>query len=278
MTFGKRYSLAEAAAKEFDVDINISYPKNENDIDRQIELVNDAIKRKVDAIVLAACDYNRLVPAAEAAVDAGIPVIIIDSALNSSKISCFIATDNREAGRLLGQKLVELIGPKCNVVMISFVKGSATADQREEGFLSVMKEHPDVNVLTKYYCFSDPILSKELTKRAIEQYSKIDAVVALNAPSTVGAANEVNEMNLGGKIKVLGIDSTPEEIDYMENGIIQSTIVQNPYSMGYLGIKFALDVINNKKVPEFINTGLKEIDKGNIYTPENQKILFPFVN
>ncbi|MBU3114840.1 substrate-binding domain-containing protein [Clostridium lacusfryxellense] len=109
---------AEAAGKEFGVNIEFSCPPDEKDSDAQIKEVNSSINKKVDAIVLAACDYEKLVKVSETAIEVGIPVVIIDSAINSSRISSFIATDNKEAGKLAGKKLVELAGKQCNVLNV----------------------------------------------------------------------------------------------------------------------------------------------------------------
>lgn len=269
---------AEAAASEFNINVNFAAPSNEKEIDVQIGMVKDAINRKVDAIVLAACDYKQLVEAAEKAIDSGIPVIIIDSALDSNKVASFIATDNVAAGRNVGAKLVELIGRKGNIGVISFVKGSATADQRERGFLEAIDNYPEIKVLETEYCASDTELAEKLTLEMLNKHSNLDAVVALNGPSVVGAANAIHKLNLGGKVKIVGVDCYPEAINFIEEGVIQATIVQNPYSMGYLGVKHALEVIDKKSVPKYVDTGSKVIDKRNMYLPENQKLLFPFVN
>jgi len=269
---------AEAAGKEFDVNVEFSCPPDEKDAEAQIEEVNRSINKKVDAIVLAACDYEKLVKVSEMAIDDGIPVVIIDSAINSSKISSFIATDNKEAGRLAGKKLIEVAGKQCNIVVINFVKGTATADQREEGLLEVINSYPGIKVLDKEYCYANEEIARAQTNMVIKKYDKIDVIIALNAPATIGVANAIQKMNLQDKIKVIGFDGTHEEIDFMEADVIQATILQNPYSMGYLGVKYAIEDSNKNKIPKNVNTGSKVIDKSNMYTPENQKLLFPFVN
>lgn len=269
---------AEAAGKEFGIDVTFDAPDNEGDIDTQIQMINDAISRKVNAIVLAACDYEKLVNVTEKAINAGIPVVIIDSALDSSKVSSFIATDNVEAGKMLGNQLLKIVGSKCNVAIMNFVKGSAPADQREAGFLQVIKNYPDINIVDKEYCSSDSKLAEELTKKILARHADINAIVAFNAPSAIGVGNTIEKLNLQNKIKIIGFDSFPEEVGMMEDNVIQATVVQNPYAMGYLGVKYALDVLNKKSVPKYVDTHSIEIDKNNMYTPENEKLIFPFVN
>lgn len=268
---------AEAAGKEFDVNVKFSAPLNEDDINEQVDIMNKAIEDKVDGIVLAASDYKKLVPVTERAIEAGIPVVIVDSELNSSKVSSFIATDNKEAGELAGERLAELTKGKADVAIVSFVKGTAPAMQREQGFLEAIEKYPDIKVVTTEYSLSDEKRANEVTKEIIKKYGKIDAIAALNGYSAIGVARAIEELGLSGKVKVVAFDNFTEEIDYLEEGVIQATVVQNPYSMGYLGIKNVLDVLNKKDVSKHINTDSKVIDKGNMYTRENQKLLFPFV-
>jgi ribose transport system substrate-binding protein len=268
---------AGGAGKELGVNINFNAPDNEEDIESQIKLVSDAIDRKVDGIVLAACDYKKLVSISEKAIDQGIPVVIIDSALDSARVSSFIATDNIQAGKKVGKKLVELAGEKANAAIISFVEGTVPANEREEGVMQIIGQYPEIKLLAKEYCHSDIKLASELTRRIISKYEKVDVMIGLNAPATIGIANALKDMHLENAIKVIGFDSTPEEVDYIEDGIIQAAVVQNPYNMGYLGVKHLFEAVNNKSVPKYVDTGSKVIDKSNIYTPENQKLLFPFV-
>jgi ribose transport system substrate-binding protein len=268
---------AEAAEKEFGVKINFNAPEDERDIDGQIALVNQAIERKAGAIVLAASDYKRLVPVAEKAIRSKIPVIVIDSALDSDKVTSFIATDNRAAGKMVAQKLLDVSGEEGNIAIMSFVKGSASADQREEGFLELIRQYPKIKVIVKEYCFSDTKLSSELTRRIIAEHPEVNTIVGLNAMSTEGVAQMVQYLGLNSKVKIIGFDSTLEEIDFMEDDVIQATVVQKPFNMGYLGVKYAVRAMEGKPVPKMIDTGSTAIDMTNLYTPENQKLLFPFV-
>ncbi|MGE5614583.1 MAG: substrate-binding domain-containing protein [Bacillota bacterium] len=268
----------EAAGTEFGVDVDFDGPTDEGDIEAQISIIERTVIEKYDALVLAACDYNEIVPAAEKAIDAGIPVVVIDSALNSKKIKCFIGTDNVDAGRKAGEKLIEILGNKCKIAIMSFVKGTGSSVSREEGLYSVLKENPGIEVISKEYCMSDEALAESLAMKILEENGSIDAFVCLNAQGTIGVARAIKSMDLGGKVKIIGFDSTPEEISFIEKGIIQATVVQNPFGMGYLGIKIAVGVLNGKEVEEYVNTGSTVIDKDNMFLPENQKLVFPFTN
>lgn len=267
-----------AAGKEFGVNIDYIGPASEEDIDGQIRMVEAAISDKVDAIVLAAIDYERLVPAAEKAIAAGIPVVIIDSNINSDKMNGFVGTDNVEAGRVLGESMIDVLGTDINVVIVSFVKGAASSNERETGVLEAISKYTEVNVLDVLYCNSDESIARQLTIDAVNKYNRIDAFVCLNAYATVGTARGIIELNKSNEIKIIGFDSTPEEIEYLEKGYIELLVVQNPFSMGYLGVKYAIDAVNGINMPEKVSTGTVVINKENMYLPENQKLVFPFID
>lgn len=269
---------AEAAGKEFGVNVDFDGPTDEKEIDEQIRMVDAAINQKVDALVLAASDYTRLVDVAEKAVTEKIPVIIIDSDIQSDKTNSFIGTDNVDAGRILGVSLIDKLGESCNVAVMSFIKGAASSDQREEGLFKEIAKHPSIKVVSTEYCNSDENMAEQITRKLVKDFPKLDAVICTNAYGTAGTGRAIQKFGLSGKVKVIGFDSTPEEISFMENDVIQSLVVQNPFSMGYLGVKYALDALKGKAMPRRINTESKVIDKSNMYQPENQKLLFPFTN
>jgi ribose transport system substrate-binding protein len=269
---------AVAAGKEFGVDVHFDGPTDEKDIDGQINMVRKAIESETDALVLAACDYERLVDIAHVAVSEKIPVITIDSGLNSQKVKSFIGTDNVDAGKKLGQALVDKVGDKCKIAVMSFVKGAASCDQREEGLFETLSMYKEIQVLETMYCNSDEDTAEKLTMEIIEKYPDIEAIVGLNANGTTGAARAIIKLKKANIIKIIGFDSTPEEIRYVEKDIIQSLVVQNPFSMGYLGVKYAYDAINNEKVPKIVDTGSTVIDKENMHYTENQKLVFPFTD
>ena len=272
---------ADTAAQEFNVDIDYNGPNDEEDIEGQIELVNKSIKDiadgKIHALILAASDFKALSAVTEKAYSYKVPVIIIDSEVDTDKIHCFIGTDNFDAGRKAGEKLVEVAGKKCKIAIMSFVKGTRNAEKREEGLLSIISRYPDIKVVAKEYCLSDTRLAFNLAKKILSQHPDLDAFVTLNSISSEGVAEAVDQLDLEGKVKIISFDNTPKEIDYLERGIIQATVTQDPFSMGYLGVKYAVDKMNGKDIPPFFYTKSTVIDINNMYLPENQKLLFPLV-
>lgn len=271
---------ADAAAREFNVDVDYAAPDSEEDIDEQINLVNQKLddpNKKPDALILAASDFEALAGVTQKAYNMQIPVIIVDSNVDTDKISSYIATDNVEAGKRAGNMLINIAGDKCNIAIMSFVKGSKNAKEREAGLKDTISKYPDIKIMDTEYCLSDDRLANALTRKIISKYPETDAIVALNETSAEGVADAIDEMGLKGRIKIIAFDNNQQEIDYLEEGVIQAIIAQNPFSIGYLAVKTAVDAMDGKKVEKRIYTDSKVITQDNMYLPENQKLLFPFI-
>jgi ribose transport system substrate-binding protein len=265
------------AAKEFGEEVQTVGAIAESDIEGQIALLEKAIADRPKAIVLAASDYNLTVPIATKIRDAGIPLITVDSGLNGGISRSFIATDNYKAGRQAGEAMANLATRDEPIAVVSFMKGSKTAMERESGVRDRMKEAAMSAVdETTYYSESSVEKAYEIVKQLLLDKPDLRGLVCLNEMTTVGAARAVKELGFDGRLKMVGFDSSTEEIAYLEEGVIQAIVVQKPFNMGYLAIRAAVDVTRGRKVEPLIDTGSELITKENMYTKENQKLLFPF--
>lgn len=178
---------------------------------------------------------------------------------------------------MAGGVLIDIVGKNANIAIMNSIKGSRNAEQREEGLEKVISKYPGINVVSKAYCMSEAKRAYSLTKEILEGNKNINAIVALNEIASEGVAQAVEEMKLAGKVKIIAFESTLQEIDFIDKGVIQSTIIQNPFSMGYLGVKSAVDVMDGKPVEKVRYLESKVINKDNMYLPENQKLLFPLI-
>ncbi|MBI6871401.1 substrate-binding domain-containing protein [Clostridium aciditolerans] len=283
---------AEAAAEECNVAFNYLAPKDESDIQGQINLIENALNKGISALVVAPNDYEKLSKVIEKAYSKRIPVIVMNSRVNTNKFDYYISADNIDGGRKAGDMLVSILGTKFKVGIMSSIEGADSLMEREKGLLDLFSQYKGVEVVAKGYCLSDPAATKELTKKMLSEHRNLDAIVALNSNAAEGVAETLNEMNLEGSIKVIAFDSTLREIDYLEKGIISATIIHDPFTMGYLSVKYAvnalnknnlsnvkyaMDIFNKKDIPNEIKIKSKIIDGTNMYFQENEKFLFPIV-
>jgi len=267
----------QAAATEYDLQPIIVGPREETDIDGQIEILAGVIDVGPDAVLLAASDYNRLVPLAELAVERGITIVTLDSALNSDVPVSFVATDNVAAGIKAGEEIDRLVPLDRKIAIISHVPGVATAIDRERGVRLALRRRDPSTVLGTLFAETDPDQAYRLAERLVRDHEDLGGIVTLNESSTIGAARAVQDLGVADTIRIVGFDNSIEEIEYLEQGIIKALLVQRPFNMGYLGIRTVATVIRGEPVPPVLNTDSVLVRREDMYSEENQKLLFPIV-
>jgi ribose transport system substrate-binding protein len=268
---------ADAAAAEEKIDINWVGPQKENDITDQQEVIRNQVAAGVNALVVAATDSAALVQPLKDAMEKGIPVITIDSGVNDPNASlCYIATDNVEGGRQAAEALAKLIGGKGPVGLLPFKAGSASSDEREKGFLEGIKKYPGIKVVKTLYTESDVTKAVEQTTAMLTANPEIVGIFAANEPNGVGAAQVLKQRGLKGKVKLVAYDSSKEELEALTAGIIQATVVQDPFQMGYKGVKYALKAIRKEPIEtKFVDSGMTVVTNENLNTPKVQELINP---
>lgn len=271
---------AEIAAKEFGVEIDYFAPDEESDYKGQSEMIRNAVDRGYDAIVLAPSDLFLLEPALDYAYEQKVPVVLIDSMVDTWKYYKSFTTNNYQAGERLGQIAVDLAGTDIKVGIISFVSGSENAIEREKGLREYLSKYENVVIRDTMYSMSDVELASQITDFMLNELRPPDVLIGLNAISTLGIAKEVAKYHEWEQIPVIGFDSTPQEIEYLESGVIDNAIVQNPFNMGYLGVAEAKNAIENQRLVAVEDKDTQvdtvTINADNLYDPENEKLIFPF--
>jgi ribose transport system substrate-binding protein len=269
---------ADSAGSELGVDIIWKGPAMETDIPGQISILEDYINKRVDAIVIAATDSRALIPTLEEASRRGIKVITIDSGVESDIPLSFVASDNIKAANIAADVLVDLIGGSGQVACIPFIPGAETSIWRETGFKQGLEKYPDVDLVAVQYSQADVATAMAVTENILTAWPELDGIFAANESGAIGAAQALIARNMQGKVKLVVFDAAPNEIEALKSGVIQALIVQQPFEMGYLGVKTAVDAINGKPVEKRIDTGIKVVTMDNIDEPEIRKTLNPTGN
>ncbi len=267
---------ADAAGAEEKVEIIWQGPDKEGDITQQINLVQTQVTNKISGLVLAATDSNSLVRPLKDAQAKGVPVVTIDSGVNDPNASlCYIATDNVEGGRRAADALAKELGEKGKVGVLLFQKGSASNDEREKGFLENIKKYPNIKIVSSLEG-SDAQKANDNTTNMITSNPDLNGIFAANEPNGVGAAAVLKQKGLAGKVKLVAYDSSPEELKALEEGSIQALVVQDPFQMGYLGVKTVLKAIRKQQIDKkTIDSGMTVVTKANLSDPKVQKLVNP---
>jgi len=172
---------AQAAAKQFGVELLFVGPSAETEVDKQIDIVENLLTRGVDAIGISPCDGKALVPTIDRAIEKGVPVITVDSDAPKSKRLSYIGTDNEKAGELAGQQLAKLMGGKGKVLIINGVPGAENLMQRIKGFKRAIAKFPQIRIVSEQACQSDQTLALNIAENALTAHPDLGGIFGVNA-------------------------------------------------------------------------------------------------
>jgi ribose transport system substrate-binding protein len=265
---------AEKAGEELGYEILYVGVQEQTNIAGQVNLVNDMVVRKVDGILIAATDAKALAPAVEKAIDSGVPVITLDSGVDSDAPYAYIATDNIGAAKMAAETLAKLIDGKGKVGDIGITAGSQTGREREDGLLEGMKAYPDIEVLPVQYCGCDPAKALNIATDMYTGNQDIAGYFGACDGGGTGAGQLVKQKGLKGKVHVVSFDTSPEELQLFKDGYIDALIVQDPFQMGYRGV-YAMDkVLKGEKVePRVVEIPAQVVTMENFNDPAIQELL-----
>jgi len=251
-------------------------PAREDDRDAQIKVVEDFVTRRFAALVLAPLDDRALVGPCIDAKEIGIPVVIIDSGLKWDGSTSFVATDNRRGGSLGAERLGAVLGGKGKVLLLRYQEGSASTSEREAGFLETMKTLPGIELVSAdQYGGATAETALQAMENLLGRFPQLDGIFAPNESTTFGTLRALEGAGRVASTKLVGFDASAPLVDALKAGKIQGLVVQNPFRMGELGVKAAIDAIDHKPVEKRIDTGCVVATPENLATPEIDAALHP---
>jgi ribose transport system substrate-binding protein len=272
-------AAGELRAEGVTVNVIWKGPLREDDREQQVQVVENFTGRRVSGLVLAPLDARALVAPTEEAVRAGIPVVIIDSALNSSAPVSTVSTDNYKGGVLGGRRLGALLGGKGKVILVRVLAGSASTEQREAGFLDTMaKEFPGIQVISSdQHAGPTRDTAYRTAQNLLNRFGRdVTGIFAPNESSATGMLLALKDAGLAaGKIKFVGFDSGAQINPGLRDGDLQGIVVQSPFRMGYLGVKTLVASLRGQPVERVIDTGCVLVTRENMDEPAMADLLHP---
>jgi ribose transport system substrate-binding protein len=270
---------AVRGGKAAGVDIVWKGPIAESMREDQINVVQNFIAQQVDGICLAPLDSQALVGVVREATSAGIPVLIFDSGLDDeANIVSFVATDNYHCGQLAARHLGKLLGGRGRVIILRQAVGSLSCEQREQGCLDTLaKEFPEVEVISSNEYAGDTA-DKALVKAQqllLTFGDKVDGVFCASQHVATGMLRALDEQNLAGKVKFIGVDAGPELVAALRAGKMHGIVLQDPVRMAELSVTSLVDHIRGKQIPKRIATGETLATPDNMDEPAVKKLLEP---
>jgi len=268
----------ELSTNGAEVEIIWKGPLREDDREQQIQVVEGFTSQGVNGIVLAPLDNHALARPVEEAKSAGVPTVIIDSALESQSIVSFVATDNRKGGMLGADRLGERLGGKGKVILLRYAEGSASTEEREAGFLQEMKQKfPNIQLIsTDQYAGATRDTAKRASENLLNRFGDdVQGIFCPNESTTAGMLSALQDAGKAGKVMFVGFDTSQSFIDAMRARQLHGIVVQNPFNMGYLGVRTMLESLQGKPVEKKIDTGVTMITLDNLDGAETQTLLHP---
>jgi ribose transport system substrate-binding protein len=278
------WQVVFAGARKAAADLHVKVPElgaqAESDITGEIGILENAVSGHPAAIVIAPTQFTALgKPITEAA--KSVKIIGIDSAADTKAWTSFLTTDNVQGGREAADALAAAITAKYgkaegDVAIITSLPGVGSLDQRHQGFFEEIKaKYPGLKIVADRIADGQANTALNITTDLITANPNLRGIFASNLIMAQGAGQAVAENKAQDKIKLVGFDSDEKLVKLLTDKVFAALILQDPYRMGYDGIKTALAASKGEKVPEFIDTGVNAITPENMNTPRSQALLNP---
>ncbi|UDL93158.1 ABC transporter substrate-binding protein [Lichenihabitans sp. PAMC28606] len=286
-TTSNYWQIVLAGARKAGKDLGVKVPElgaqSEADIDGQISILENAVSGKPAAIVISPTQFAALgKPIDEAA--KSVKIIGIDSAADSKSFSSFLTTDNTQGGRVAADAMAEGIKAKTgkaegDVALITSLPGVGSLDQRAAGFKEELAaKYPGLKLVADKVADGQATTGLNIMTDLITASPNLKGVFASNLIMGQGAGQAIAENKLGDKMTLVAFDSDDKLVKLLTDGSIYALIVQDPYRMGYDGVKTALAVSKGEKVSVTVDTGVNAITKAGMTSPRSQELLNPKLN
>jgi ribose transport system substrate-binding protein len=235
----------------------------------QIPVLNSVIASKPDAILIAPNDVTALEAPINAAVDAGIKVVLVDTTISDpSKTVAQIASDNLGGGAAAFEALGQLRPKGGKVLVVSTDPGVSSVDARVEGFSKAVNASKKFNYIGVQYSHNDPATAQAITVAALAKNKDIVGIFATNLFSAEGVAAGIKQAGLSGKVSIVGFDAGGDQVKALKAGVVQALVAQQPATIGSKGVDAAVAALKGSPLsPSSVKTGFTILTAKNINSP-----------
>ena len=266
---------AKAKAAELGVTVDTQGP-DKFDATLQTPILNAVVQSRPDAIMMAPNDRQAMIAPIQAAIDAGIPVLCVDTTIDSDIQLADVATDNVEGGRLAARGLAEAIGNKGKVFVVNVQPGVSTTDMREQGFAEELGNYPDMEYLGQEYCNNDANVAAQITAARLQSDPDLAGIFGTNLFAAQGAAAAVREQGKQGQVKMVGFDAGPTQVQDLRSETVDILIAQHPGDIGEIAVQLLFDYLESGQPPspKELVTGATIVTRDNIEDPNVARYLY----
>jgi ribose transport system substrate-binding protein len=259
---------AEAAAKKSGVNLLVQAAEREVDVEKQMQIIENLIQRKVEVICVTPSGSKEIVPAIVKANQANIPVIAVDTRVDGrtleeagGHVAAFIGSDNFEGGRIAGEYLVEKLGGAGNVAILEGIPGHETGDARLKGFHQAVDKEPGIKIVASQTANWERDQGFNVFQNVLQSNPGVQALFACNDMMALGAIEAIAAAGKTGEITVVGFDAVEDARDAIRQETMAGSVAQYPSEMGRLAVENAVRLINRESIPEYIPVRIELITK-----------------
>jgi ribose transport system substrate-binding protein len=259
---------AEEAAKRLGIRLVVQGAEREVDVEKQMQIVENLIQNRVDALCLAPSGSRELVPAVVKANRAGIPVIVIDTRIDAAalrdaggKALTFIGSDNFEGGKVAGSYILERLNGRGNVAILEGIPGHETGDARRKGFHEVLDQAPGIKIVASQTANWERDQGFNVFQNILQSHPDVQALFACSDLMALGAVEAIAAAGKTGQIIVVGFDAVKDARDAIRQGTMAASVAQHPDEMGRLAIENAYRVLKGEAVQESIPVKIELITR-----------------
>lgn len=258
-------------AEEQGVNVNV-LGDTKVDVDVMVKYIDTAIASKVDGIITMALSPAAIGPAIDRAVEAGIPVVLVDTDAPDSKRAAYVGTSNYDAGFEAGTAMIEATGGNAKIGIIRGTVGQETDNDRIRGFEDAIASEAGMEILTVEACNSDMLTGTQKAQDMLKAYPDMTAIFGSEGTGAVAAGKVLEEQGLSGSVTVIGFDDTAECLDYIRQGVVWGTIVQKPDFMGRKAVELLTRINNGEAIEEtIIDSGVTLVTSKNVETYKTEE-------
>jgi len=259
---------AQLAARSLGVELVVQAAEREVDVEKQMQIIENLIQRKVSAICIAPSGSKEIVPAILKANQANIPVLVIDTRVDQKALAeagattmAFIGSDNKDGGRIAGEFIAARLAGRGNVAILEGIPGHETGDARLAGFREAIQKHKGITIVASQTANWERDQGYNVFQNILQAHPDIQAVFACNDMMALGAVEAISSAQKRGKIIVVGFDAIKDSRAAMLNGEMHASIAQHPEEMGRLAVEYAYKAIRGESIPAEIPVKIELINR-----------------
>lgn len=257
---------------EDQITVSFDGPTDDSDVEKQIDLIDTVLSENPTIICIAAIDRQSCEAQLEMAAENDIPVVMLDSGVESGPISALCATDNYAAGTEAAKKMAEAIGDEGQIAVMTHAESAQTSQDREKGFTDeISKNHPNIEIVNISH-ENDDFTMEKMVDAVFTLYPEVEGYFCTNEDASGAVLDALDAA--GKEITVIGFDSGEQQQNAVKNGTELGFFAQNPYGMGYAAVIAGVRADQNLEVDTFINTSYQWIDSSNLENEEYSSYLY----